>query len=136
MTCFNLFFLSEVTKFYLLLINLNYQKLKEEKIILRVIEKESYSIRTSLPFLDTFKTFFQKENLMNLVPSQKKQLNSIDMILKLIKIENQIFSNKEDYFALERDDSFKRSISTIYQSFQVKIYIHHLKIKHLLYYIL
>lgn len=32
-------------------------------------------------------------------------------------IHQTMFSNKEDYFALERDDSLKSSISTIYQSF-------------------
>lgn len=51
------------------------------------------------------------------VPEGQKDVYVIqyDECIKLI--HNTIFANQGDQFAIERDDSFKSSISTIYQSF-------------------
>ena len=51
------------------------------------------------------------------VPEGQKDIYVIqyDECIKLI--HKTVFANKSDLFAIERDDSFKSSISTIYQSF-------------------
>lgn len=50
-------------------------------------------------------------------PKGKKDLYVIDYTECIKLIHETMFANKDDQFAIEKDDSFKSSIATIYQSF-------------------